>query len=189
LSCYIETLARFRPDQKLKKELAAIQGEDDFQPIGYIAADWFDDRYIGKASVQGRYADLYTAKWVSQLFPHLQPQCIELGLPEFDLSVLMQAQKRIITQMASNYVNELGSFAGIFYSSRYGLDLENWALFEFQAMIDPLSDVRPVSTTDTALLAALDILGLEIPRAVVLTQKSWPELLRGIVTRRKHPLE
>lgn len=56
----METLARFRPDQKLKEELAAIQGEDDFQPIGYIAADWFDDRYIGRASVDGRYADLYT---------------------------------------------------------------------------------------------------------------------------------
>ncbi len=163
LSCYVETLARFRPDQKLKEELAAIKGEDDFQPIGYIAADWFEDRYIGRARVEGRYADLYTTGWVSQLRPHLQPFCIQLGLPEFDLSVLMQAQKRIITQMASNYVNELGSFAGIYYASRYGRELENWALFEFQTTIHPLPDARPVSTTDPALLAALDILKLEVP--------------------------
>jgi hypothetical protein len=126
---------------------------------------------------------------VSQLRPQLQPQCIELGLPEFDLSVLMQAQKRIITQMASNYINELGSFARIYYSSRYGSDLKSWALSEFQATIDPLPDVRSVSTTDPALLAALDILRLEVPRAEILTQKSWPELFRGLVTRRKHSLE
>jgi hypothetical protein len=163
LSCYVETLARFRPDEKLKEELAAIKGEDDFQPIGYIATDWFNDRYIGRARVKGRYADLYTAEWVSQLRPHLQPECIELGLPEFDLSVLMQAQKRIITQMASNYINELGSFAGIYYASRYGNDLENWALFEFQASIHPSSEVHPVSNTDSALLGALDILQLQVP--------------------------
>lgn len=186
LSCYVETLARFRPDQKLKEELAAIQGEDDFQPIGYIPEDWFDNRYIGRATVKGRYADLYTAEWVSQLRPHLQSQCIKLGLPELDLSVLMQPEKRIITQMASNYINELGSFAGIYYSSRYGRDLENWALFEFQATIDPLPEVRSVSTTDPAFLGALDILRFDVPRAEILTQRSWPKLRRGLVTRRRH---
>ena len=162
LSCYVETLARFRPDPKLKEELAAISGEDDFQPIGYISTDWFKDRYIGRARVKGRYADLYTAEWVSQLLPHLQPECIKLGLPEFDLSVLMQAQKRIITQMASNYINELGSFHGIYYASRYGNNLENWALFEFKADIHP-TEAREVSSDDPILVEALDILRLQVP--------------------------
>ena len=162
LSCYVETLARFRPDPKLKEELAAIKGEDDFQPIGYISTDWFNDRYIGRARVKGRYADLYTAEWVSQLRPHLQPECIELGLPDFDLSVLMQAQKRIITQMASNYVNGIGSFDGIYYASRYGRDLENWALFEFRTEIHPI-EIHGVSPNDPVLLEALDILQLQVP--------------------------
>lgn len=129
--------------------------------------------------MERRYADLYTTEWVSQLRPQLQPYCVEFGLPEFDLSVLMQAQKRIITQMASNYISELGSFAGIYYSSRYGRDLENWALFEFQATIDTLPDVRSVSRTDPVLLEALGILKLEVPRTEVRAQKSRPELLRG----------
>jgi hypothetical protein len=146
----------------LKEELAAIKGEDDFQPIGYISTDWFNDRYIGRAHVKGRYADLYTAEWVSQLLPHLQPECIELGLPGFDLSVLMQAQKRIITQMASNYINGLGSFDGIYYASRYGRDLENWALFEFRAEIHSI-ETREVTADDPVLLEALNILQLQIP--------------------------
>lgn len=34
LGCFLETLARFRVDPKLAAELAEIQGEDDFQPLG-----------------------------------------------------------------------------------------------------------------------------------------------------------
>lgn len=165
LSCYVETLARFRPDYPLKLALAAIKGEDDYQQIGYVSSEWFENRYVGKARAKGRYADLYTAEWVSQLRPHLQPECMNLGLPEFDLTVLMQAQKRIVTQMASNYINELGSFSGIYYASRYGNDLENWALFESKATFQPSPDVRPVSATDPMLLEALNILQLQLPEA------------------------
>jgi hypothetical protein len=165
-SCYVETLARFRPDQALLAELKAIKGEDDFQPIGVIPREWFESRFIGTADVKGKYAELYTAEWVAHLRPQLQPECVELGLPDFDLSVLMQAQKRFITQLASSVVYDLGAFAGIYYVSRYGVNLENWALFEFKADIYPSSKVRPVSADDPALQEALDILTLEVPRTM-----------------------
>ncbi len=165
-SCYMETLARFRPDRALLTELQAIKGENDFQPIGVIPNEWFENRFIGTAEAKGNYADLYTAEWVAHLRPRLQPECIDLGMPDFDLSVLMQPQKRLITQLASSFVYDLGAFAGICYASRYGLDLENWALFEFKAEFDPAPKVRQVAADDPALQEAVKILCLEVPREV-----------------------
>lgn len=111
------------------------------------------------ARVTGTYADLYTPEWISYLRPKLQPLCIECGLPDFDLSILMQAEKRIVTQTASSYVKDLGSFAGIYYASRYGLGLENWALFEDDAAISPMPN-RPVSP-GLELKRALELLNLK----------------------------
>ena len=156
----METLARFRPDFELIRELEAIEGSNDFQPIGIVPEDWHDNRVLGEAQVDGKFADIYTYEWVSYLRDKLQPACISLGLPDFDLSVLMQAQKRIITQLASEAVFELGGYDGIYYTSRHGHGLENWALFEFKATIDPLS-TQIVSAHDPAFREALRILGLE----------------------------
>ena len=64
--------------------------------------------------------------------------------------------------MTSNYVNGIGSFDGIYYASRYGRDLENWALFEFRAEIHPI-ETHGVSPDDPVLLEALDILQLQVP--------------------------
>ena len=36
VSCYVEVLARFRPDYALLAELRAMDGEDDYQRIGLI---------------------------------------------------------------------------------------------------------------------------------------------------------
>ena len=36
LSCFIETLARFRPDLSLLAELEGIAGEDDYLPLGHV---------------------------------------------------------------------------------------------------------------------------------------------------------
>jgi hypothetical protein len=160
--CYVEVLARFRPDYALLAELRDMDGDDDYQQIGIVPDEWFDNRFIGTAEVQGNYADLYSPAWVSHLRSRLQPLCIELGLPDFDVSVLIQAAKRIVTQRASSIVNDLGAFAGIYYASRHGLGLENWALFEFKAIINPLIPVQRVSKNDPSLTQALEILHLGV---------------------------
>ena len=162
VSCYVEVLARFRPDYALLAELRAMDGEDDYQQIGIVPDEWFENRFIGTAEVQGNYADLYSPAWVSHLHSRLQPLCVELGLLDFDVSVLMQAAKRIITQRASGIVNDLGAFAGISYASRHGLGLENWALFEFKAIINPLIPVQRVSKNDPSLIQSLEILNLAV---------------------------
>jgi hypothetical protein len=163
VSCYLEVLARFRPDYTLVEELQAMDGENDYQQIGIIPNEWFENRFIGTAEVEGNYADLYSPEWVSHLRSRLQPLCVELGLHDFDVSVLIQAEKRIVTQRASSIVYDLGAFAGIYYSSRHGLGLENWALFEFKATINPLIPVQRVSKSDPKLQEALGILHLAVP--------------------------
>ena len=162
VSCYVEVLARFRPDYALLAELRAMDGEDDYQQVGVIPDEWFESRFIGTAEVGGNYADLYSPAWVSHLRSRLQPLCIEFGLTDFDVSVLIQAEKRIVTQRASSIVYDLGGFAGIYYASRHGLGLENWALFEFKATINPLIPVQRVSKNDPSLTQALEILHLDV---------------------------
>ena len=162
VSCYVEVLARFRPDYALLAELRAMEGEDDYQQVGVIPDEWFESRFIGTAEVGGNYADLYRPAWVSYLRSRLQPLCVELGLSDFDVSDLIQATKRIVTQRASSIVYDLGAFAGIYYDSRHGLGLENWALFEFKAIINPLIPVQRVSKNDPSLKQALEILHLAV---------------------------
>jgi hypothetical protein len=162
VSCYVEVLARFRPDYALLAELRAMDGEDDYQQVGVIPDEWFESRFIGTAEVGGNYADLYRPAWVSYLRSRLQPLCVELGLSDFDVSDLIQATKRIVTQRASSIVYDLGAFAGIYYASRHGVGLENWALFELKAIINPLIPVQRVSKNDSSLTQALEILHLGV---------------------------
>ena len=173
LGCYIETLARFRPDLQLKDELAAIQGDDDFQQIGTVSAEWFQTRSLGKANVEGRFAEVYTAGWVGHLRSSLGMVCAGMGIAEFDLSVLMDAKNRVLTQRASDVVHDLGAYAGIYYPSRFGFDLENWAIFEYVSRIYPI-DTRSVSPADPELLEALHILGLKLPEITEI--KIGPEI-------------
>ena len=117
---------------------------------------------MGEATVAATYADIYGASWVSYLRNALAPDCVALGLEDLDDSVLQQGEPRRLTQLASLKVNEAG-LDGIYYRSRYGHDLENWALFEpfeISAPEVPIA-VRP---DDVNLQEACRLLGLKIDR-------------------------
>ncbi len=168
-SCYIETLARFRRDPTLQAELNAIEGEDDYHPLGLVPATWFESRFVGTAYVEGKFANIYSAGWVAHLRPHLQLVCSHLGLPTFDVNSLMQAENREVTQRASRIIFDLANYSGIYYQSRHGLNLENWALFEGRAGVSPV-ETSPVSREDPELHEALALLQLEIPGSLASPQ-------------------
>lgn len=67
LSCFLETLARFRADVSLLAELNEIEGENDFIPLGTVPREWCDERLLGSAHVDGNYADIYGAEWIAYL--------------------------------------------------------------------------------------------------------------------------
>jgi hypothetical protein len=159
LSCYVEPLARFRLDLALLAELKEIEGDDDFFPLGEVPNEWCEGRLLGTASANGDYADIYASDWVAFLRANLASECLRLGVSDLDAAVLQNYSPRRITQLASLRIYERG-FSGIYYRSRFGHDLENWALFE-PFRITPI-DSKDISVDDPILREALDLLGLKI---------------------------
>ena len=84
VSCFIETLARFRIDLSLIAELGEIGGEDDFIPAGEVPQDWTKNRLIGAASVDGKYASIYESEWITLLRRKLATECLRLGISDLD---------------------------------------------------------------------------------------------------------
>ena len=166
LGCFIETLARFRVDLSFVADLALMEnGEDDFTALGTVRRAWIKGRCIGTANVEGEYADIYALGWVSHLRTALAGIALKLGMKDFDLSSLEPAEPRVLTQQAGRIAFELG-YAGVFYHSRYGHSIENWAIFEDWTMPDrfPIHqpNSRKVAEDDPDLLETLRILGLVI---------------------------
>ena len=164
LGCFVETLARFRVDVSFVADLALMEnGEDDFTAFGTVRRAWLKGRCIGTANVEGEYADIYALEWVSHLRTALAEVAVKLGFEDIDLSSLERAEPRRLTQQASRVAFELG-YAGVFYHSRYGHSIENWAIFEDWTMPNrfPINQLksRRVAEDDPDLMEALRALEL-----------------------------
>jgi hypothetical protein len=159
LACFLETLARFRKDLSLLAELQQITGEDDFPPPGTVPKDWCASRVMGIASAYGSFADVYGAEWIAYFRRNLAQQCLQFGFRDLDAALLQRDSPRHITQLASLVVFGL-VYAGIYYRSRYGHNLENWALFEPFHILNSKSE--PIFRHDPDLLEALRILDLKL---------------------------
>ena len=128
LGCFLETLGRFRVDPKLLDELAEIEGENDYSPLGEVPLEWLEKRMMGVATASGEYADICSSEWISRLRVVLAGNLLRFGTEDLDASVLQMTAPRGLTQLASRVVFSEG-LAGIYYRSKYGHDVENWALF------------------------------------------------------------
>lgn len=160
LGCFLETLARFRPDPTLLSELNQIEGENDFYPLGRVPMQWFGDRMLGTAGFWGDYADVCGSDWIGRLRSELGPRLFaEFGVKELDQSVLYASSPRKITQLVSRTIYNAG-LHGIRYPSKHGHDIENWALFEPFKIDVKRND--PISLEDPDLTVALKLLRVEI---------------------------
>ncbi len=166
LGCFIETLARYRsPGPQVLAELGAIANVcSDHTPTNTVPASWFDPRRIGRAFIRRkRFADVYRSEWLSFLQNRLDPELlrhamIESGEHEFDLAVLMSKRRRL-TQRLATLVYQCG-YDGIYYQSRYGTDLFNFAIFEPFALEG--CAVSEISVADPDLQTALARLALKV---------------------------
>src|SRR5260370_37931809 len=59
--------SRFRVGPKLVGELAEIEGEDDYCPLGEIPLEWMEKRMMGVATAGGDYADICSSEWISRM--------------------------------------------------------------------------------------------------------------------------
>jgi RES domain len=167
LGCFLETLARFRPDLTLLAEFAQIEGEDDFMPLGTVPASWLAERLIGTAQAEGQYADIYAPGWIALLRRELASTAVALGLSEIDAATLQAGRPRQLTQEASLVVFRHG-LDGVFYRSRYGHSIENWAIFEPFPLRN--ASAAGIVINDPDLQAALRIHGLTMTEAPIPTR-------------------
>jgi hypothetical protein len=80
------------------------------------------------------------------------------GAEDIDASVLQKTAPRSLTQFVSRIVFYAG-LSGIYYLSKYGHDIENWALFEpFQINV---RDPEIISVEDQDLQLALRLHSLK----------------------------
>jgi hypothetical protein len=114
---------------------------------------------MGRAKIDGVFADIYAVSWVSHLRRSLAAEALRLGVNDIDLSALENAEPRRLTQLASRQAYRL-NFAGIFYRSRYGHSLENWAIFEPFPIENAISEV--LSEDDPDFLEGLRIQGIRL---------------------------
>ncbi len=119
------------------------------------------NRALGTASADGNYADVCGAEWIALLRRKLASECLRIGIPDLDAAALQMPSPRHLTQLVSRIVYDMG-LAGVYYRSRYGHDLENWALFE-PCRIHRMQSEN-VHKDYPALLEAMRILGLKFAK-------------------------
>jgi hypothetical protein len=159
LGCFLETLACFRTDLKVIAELRKIVGKDDYTPIGTVPSEWLENRLIGSAAAEGHYADLCASVSIGRRRTALVKELLALGIKELDASTLQFTAPRPLTQRIARMAYEW-KFDGIYYRSKYGHDLDNWAIFE-PFKIKPLAN-SAIRRNDPDLRRALKIHSLRL---------------------------
>jgi hypothetical protein len=176
VACFIEVLAKFRPDPAVTAELNAIESDEVDEiafptlPSGRVSTDWVDNRRIGSAELKGSYVRVTTAETVAALWPAWVSQAHRVGLTDFDTSALKDSGPRALTQAISRYLYETTiaggpAYSGVEFTSRHGDDLRLWAIYEYpgHTLISPeLSNAvdEPLTMKHAALHEAMGLLQL-----------------------------
>jgi hypothetical protein len=136
---------------------------------GELTLEWVEAREIGEIHPKhGRFADIGHSQSLAALNHDLAAEIVRHGLNEIDGAAIRQKAPRTLTRAISRHVYEHATnddrlFAGIFYESRHGNDLHNYALFEnggrwdFEAVSD-----RSLSRDDPHLRQAMKMLEITI---------------------------
>lgn len=165
LACYLETLARYRRPPEAEQLLSALasikNAQDDYTPPATVPASWLPTRSLGMALLtKRRFANVYSSEWLAYIRRNLEPMfsARRSDGQDFDLALLL-SQRRALTRRIATLVYRLG-YDGIYYQSRHGADLFNWALFEpFDLASQTVLDLH---TDDPDLLEALKRLNLTL---------------------------
>lgn len=165
VGCYLETLARFRPDPAVIAGLEAIDGPEPLDPVGAIPRTWLERRSIGRASAPGDFADVGRARSLAWLRQRFATEVVALGVADLDAAAIRLSVPRRLTQVISRAIYECShesarQFSGIAYLSRFGDEIRNWAIFEPSEML--IGEASPIDPEDPDFMSALEILGLTL---------------------------
>jgi len=175
-ACFIEVLAKFRPDPRVADGLDEIESDNVDEiafptlPPGCVSTDWIENRRIGSATLRGAYVQVTRVAAVAALRPDWVWPARRLGVTDFDTSALKDSGPRALTQAISRYLYETTvegqpAYSGVEFSSRHGDDLRLWAIFEYpdHALVSPqLADItdEPLAAAHPALQEAMNLFQL-----------------------------
>jgi hypothetical protein len=142
LGCFLELLAKHRPDTLVWDALADINdpndiaAHDDETPPGAIGYDWLEGRQIGRADQVGRYCFVTHSRSVAAIdkaglfAAHGIPSC------DVDVALLKKVENRTLTRSIARWLYDLRGddrnelVDGIEFRSRLGDEIRMWAAFE-----------------------------------------------------------
>jgi hypothetical protein len=133
-ACFVETLARFRPDPHVLAELARIEGPEAALAPGLLPRSWLAGRVVGEGTVPGRFCRVGTAVSLAHLHRALAATLVRHGIAELDGAAIR--------------------------GDRY----RNWAIFERPAGRPVIRNpsTKPIDPTRREFRAALRLLGLRL---------------------------
>jgi hypothetical protein len=168
LGALVEVLASFRAPAKGAED-AVARTTAPGTPAGTVDSSWRLARQAGAAVISGRFADIGSLEWLAYLNQELNALLREEEVSEFDAATLRGTANQRLTQAASRLVYECLSadgqpqFDGVFYESRFGNDLQCWALFERPTGPTPYHvGSEAFREEDPELVQACEILGLTL---------------------------
>lgn len=137
-TCYLETLARFRPTPAVR---AAVRDEDpSFMMCGGVPADWRARRVKVRLTLKDPlpFLDAEDPATHEYLTTELAPQLAALGVPILDVAGV-RGPNRLVTRTIATWAFRAGlldgtggdayTYSGIRYLSRLG-SYECWAIFQ-----------------------------------------------------------
>jgi RES domain len=171
LGTFVEVMGDFATDTQYETEWLLIDGDDEAAtPPGQAPTDWLRQRVMGRARMEGLFAEVGTLSSLRYLNSRLRSVAVQCGVQTIDAAAIRARAPRALTQAISRLVRNSRtrqnvfsrSFRGIYYSSRHGDDFENWAIFEPCRIRRALNE--RVDETDPDFAAAVKQLGLARPR-------------------------
>lgn len=122
---------------------------------------------LGEAVPTGEFAYLGHSRSLAFVRSTLRTRIGQYGLTELDAATIRLSTPRRFTQEISRLIYEAAAessrrFSGIRYGSRLGDEFDNWAIFETADASIDIVGTQAVVSDDPDLLAALDLLGVQL---------------------------
>lgn len=142
LGCFLELLAKLRPDTIVLDALDQIDDPDNLaaddheSPRGAVGYDWLEGRQFGRAAQVGRYCFITHSRTVAAI--DRAGQFAAHGVPprDVDAALLKQSEDRVLTRSIARWVYDLRDdqrnalVDGLEFRSRLGDEIRLWAIFE-----------------------------------------------------------
>lgn len=148
----MKTLACYRLDDVLLSQLGEISGPDDHVPLGTVPLDWLITRVVGAGDAAGNFADICHSEWLSEI-------ATRAGFRGADMSSLQSPQRGLTQALSGEIYRDTKAYGGIRYPSRFGHDIENWAIYDRVTVTGTESEI---ASLDADLAQALRLLRITL---------------------------